>query len=210
MDKLGHYILGHISPEDDVLKELNRQTHVKILRPRMLSGHLQGQFLYLLCKMLNPKRILEIGTYTGYSAICMARGLALGGHIDTIEINDELKPFTQQFVDKAGLGDAISLHIGSALDIVPGLDAGFDLAFVDGDKREYPLYYPLVLEKLRPGGFMLADNVLWDGKVTQPLMPNDDYTKGILDFNRMVADDDRVEKVILPIRDGITIIRKKE
>lgn len=209
MNQLDQYILSHISEEDALLKELNRQTHVKILRPRMLSGHMQGQFLYLLCKMLNPKRILEIGTYTGYSAICMARGLAEGGCLDTIEINDELKPFTEGFIARAGLGDVIKLHIGSALEIVPQLPDVYDLAFVDGDKREYPAYYDLVLGKLRSGGFMLADNVLWDGKVVQPLAPNDDYTKGILDFNRMVAEDRRVEKVILPIRDGITIIRKK-
>lgn len=209
MNPLDLYILDHITPEDELLMELNRQTHVKVLRPRMLSGHLQGQFLYLLCKMMNPSRILEIGTYTGYSAICMARGLAEGGSLDTIELNDELQPFISGFLKKAGLDHVINLHVGSAVDIVPKLQGSYDLAFIDGDKREYPDYYPLVLEKVRRGGFILADNVLWDGKVVQPLAPNDSYTKGILDFNRMVADDPRVEKVILPIRDGITVIRKK-
>ncbi|MFT3737849.1 MAG: O-methyltransferase [Breznakibacter sp.] len=209
MNQLEQYILDHITPEDDLLKELNRQTHVKVLRPRMLSGHLQGQFLYLLCKMINPSRILEIGTYTGYSAICMAKGLADGGHVDTIEVNDELLPFIAGFIQKAGLENIVRLHVGSAVDIVPRLEGLYDLAFIDGDKREYPVYYPLVLDKVRPGGFILADNVLWDGKVIKPLEPNDNYTRGILDFNTMVAEDDRVETVILPIRDGITVIRKK-
>jgi caffeoyl-CoA O-methyltransferase len=209
MNSIDHYILSHISPEDELLSDLNRQTHVKVLRPRMLSGHLQGQFLYLLCKMFNPSRILEIGTYTGYSAICMARGMAEKGIIDTIEINDELQPFTQSYINKAGLNEKIRLHIGSAIDLIPALPSTYDLVFIDGDKREYPQYYQLALQKLRSGGFILADNVLWDGKVTQPLSPNDDYTRGIIEFNRMVANDPEVEKVILPIRDGISIIRKK-
>lgn len=207
---LEQYILSHIDPEDAVLTELTRQTHLKVLRSRMLSGHLQGQLLYLLVKMLNPKRILEIGTFTGYSAICMAKGMPEGGLLHTIEINDELCPLIESFIHKSGNNGRIQLHQGSAIDIVPTLNETFDLVFMDGDKREYPAYYPLIMAKLRPGGVILADNVLWDGKVIQALDPNDRYTKGILEFNDMVRDDQRVEKVILPIRDGITLIRKKE
>ena len=207
---LEQYILDHIDAEDSVLTELTRQTYLKVLRARMLSGHVQGQLLYLLVKLLQPRRILEIGTFTGYSAICMAKGLPQDGLIHTIEINDELCPMIESFIAKSGNQHRIQLHIGSALDIVPTLDETFDLIFMDGDKREYPAYYSLVFDRLRPGGVILADNVLWDGKVVAPLDPNDRYTKGILDFNDMVHADSRVEKVILPIRDGITLIRKKD
>lgn len=207
---LEQYILDHIDAEDSVLTELTRQTYLKVLRARMLSGHVQGQLLYLLVKLLKPRRILEIGTFTGYSAICMAKGLPQDGLIHTIEINDELSPMIKSFICKSGNQHRIQLHIGSALDIVPTLDETFDLIFMDGDKREYPAYYQLVFDRLRPGGVILADNVLWDGKVVAPLDPNDRYTKGILDFNDMVHADSRVEKVILPIRDGITLIRKKD
>lgn len=207
---LEQYILDHIDAEDSVLTELTRQTYLKVLRARMLSGHVQGQLLYLLVKLLKPRRILEIGTFTGYSAICMAKGLPQDGLIHTIEINDELCPMIESFIEKSGNQHRIQLHIGSALDIVPTLDETFDLIFMDGDKREYPAYYQLVFDRLRPGGVILADNVLWDGKVVAPLDPNDRYTKGILDFNDMVHADSRVEKVILPIRDGITLIRKKD
>lgn len=203
------YILNHIDEEDEVLKELTRQTHMKVLRARMLSGHLQGQLLTMLVKMLSPKRILEIGTFTGYSAICMAKGLPEGGIIDTIEINDELQPLIDTYINKSGNRDKIKLHIGCALEIIPSLEGNFDMIFMDGDKREYPAYYTMLIDRLNPGGLMLADNVLWDGKVIEPLEPNDRQTKGILDFNDMVHQDDRVEKVILPIRDGITMIRKK-
>lgn len=207
---LEQYILDHIDAEDSVLTELTRQTYLKVLRARMLSGHVQGQLLYLLVKLLKPRRILEIGTFTGYSAICMAKGLPQDGLIHTIEINDELCSMIESFIAKSGNQHCIQLHIGSALDIVPTLDETFDLIFMDGDKREYPAYYQLVFDRLRPGGVILADNVLWDGKVVAPLDPNDRYTKGILDFNDMVHADNRVEKVILPIRDGITLIRKKD
>lgn len=207
---LEQYILDHIDSEDSVLTELTRQTYLKVLRARMLSGHVQGQLLYLLVKLLKPRRILEIGTFTGYSAICMAKGLPQDGLIHTIEINDELCPMIELFIGKSGNQHRIQLHLGSALDIVPTLDETFDLIFLDGDKREYPAYYSLVFDRLRPGGVILADNVLWDGKVVAPLDPNDRYTKGILDFNDMVHADNRVEKVILPIRDGITLIRKKD
>ncbi len=207
---LEQYILDHIEEESDVLKELNRQTHVKMLQPRMLSGHVQGQILKMLCQMINPLNVLEIGTFTGYSAISMASGMEReGAHVDTIEINDELAPFVNPFLEKAGLTEKISLHIGNALDVIPKLDKNYDLIFMDGDKRVYSEYYDLVFDKLNPGGYILADNVLWDGKVVEDLNPNDTYTKGILAFNKMIKEDERVEKVILPFRDGIFLIRKK-
>jgi predicted O-methyltransferase YrrM len=206
--QIDRYIIDHSSGEDDLLKELTRQTHLQVLRPRMLSGPVQGQMLYLLCRMMQPRRILEIGTYTGYSAICMARGMAESGELVTVEINDELRSFADSFFKKAGLQTVITQLTGSALTIIPNLEGEFDLVFIDGDKREYPEYYNLVFDKVRTGGFILADNVLWDGKVVEPLHPNDEYTKGILDFNEMVKQDSRVEKVILPIRDGLTLIRK--
>ena len=207
--KLEKYILEHISPEDELLKEISRQTHLKILRPRMLSGHLQGQILYMITRMINPSRILEIGTYTGYSAICMAKGLAQNGRIDTIEINDELTPFIQSFLNKSPFKDQVNLMIGSAIKILPTLTDTYDLIFIDGDKREYPDYYHLAMTCLRPGGYILADNILWDGKVAENPDPNDDYTKGIIEFNKIVTDDERVENVIFPVRDGISIIRRK-
>lgn len=207
---LEQYILDHIDSENEILKELNRQTHIKMLQPRMLSGHLQGQILKMLCLMINPQDILEIGTFTGYSAISMAMGLRKeDACIDTIEINDEAESFIKTFIDKAGMSDTIKLHIGSAIDIIPQLNKKYDLVFMDGDKRQYCDYYHLVFDRLNSGGYILADNVLWDGKVIQPLDANDAYTREILAFNKMVKEDERVEKVILPIRDGITIIRKK-
>lgn len=207
---LEQYILDHIDEESDVLKDLNRQTHLKMLQPRMLSGHLQGQILKMLVQMIKPAEVLEIGTYTGYSAISMAAGLEReGAHIDTIEINDELEPFVRPFIKTAGLDEVITLHIGDAIDIIPRLDKIYDLVFMDGDKRVYSQYYDLVMDKLAPGGYILADNILWDGKVVQEVQPNDTYTKGILAFNKKVKEDNRVEKVILPIRDGIFLIRKK-
>lgn len=208
--ELEQYILHHIDDESDILKHLNRQTHIKMLQPRMLSGHMQGQLLKMICRMINPQNVLELGTFTGYSAISMAEGLSKeNAHIDTVEINDEMEPFLTEVFEEAGLSDTISLHIGKAVEIIPSLDKTYDLIFIDADKREYPEYYELVFDKLNPGGFILADNILWDGKVVEPVQPNDNYTKGILKFNQMVSEDDRVEKVILPIRDGLFLIRKK-
>ncbi|MBR8535668.1 class I SAM-dependent methyltransferase [Carboxylicivirga sediminis] len=207
---LEQYILNHIDDENAILQELNRQTHIKMLQPRMLSGHLQGQILKMLCFMINPLNVLEIGTFTGYSAISMALGCRRDGAcIDTIEINDENEEFIQTFIDKAGMQHMISLHIGSAIDIIPSLNKKYDLIFMDGDKRQYRQYYKLVFDRLNPGGYILADNVLWDGKVIQDVQSNDTYTQELLAFNQLIKEDDRVEKVILPIRDGITIIRKK-
>ncbi len=207
---LEQYILNHIDEESDLLKELNRQTHIKTLQPRMLSGHVQGQILKMICQMINPQNILEIGTFTGYSAISMAMGQSKkDAHIDTIEINDEMEEFIRSFFEKAGLQNRIDLHIGSAVDVIPTLDKSYDLVFMDADKRQYRTYYKLVFDKLNQGGFILADNILWGGKVVEDLHPNDAYTKEIIAFNKMIKDDDRVEKVILPFRDGIFLIRKK-
>lgn len=207
---LEQYILEHIDAEPGILKEIDRQTHLRVLRPRMVSGHLQGVLLKMLCRMINPLRVLEIGTFTGYSAISMAMGMGKpSACIDTVEINDELEPFITGFLSNSDYASMINVHIGSALDIVPTLGQTYDLVFIDGDKRQYPQYYYLAMDYLNDGGYILADNILWDGKVTNIPAENDLYTKGILDFNRIVAEDDRVEKVILPIRDGLSLIRKK-
>jgi predicted O-methyltransferase YrrM len=205
---LEKYILEHIDDEQALLQELDRYTHLHVLRPRMLSGHIQGSILKMICRMIQPKDILEIGTFTGYSALSMVRGLEQEGHIHTIEINDELEHIIRSFITKAGAEHQITLHIGSALDIIPQLPTTFDLVFMDGDKRQYPDYYEVIFPRLNKGGYILADNILWGGKVAQPNMPDDAYTKGIMDFNDMVKNDPRVEKVILPIRDGLLLIRK--
>lgn len=207
--ELEKYILDHIDPESAVLHELDRYTHLNVLRPRMISGHLQGSILKMLCQMIEPELVLEIGTYTGYSAISMVNGMHCTGHLHTIEVNDELEPILKSFFAKAEVENQITLHIGKALEVIPTLPNNFDLIFIDGDKREYPKYYEAVFEKLKPGGYIIADNILWAGKVAEPNMPDDAYTKGIMDFNDQVAHDHRVEKVILPLRDGLSIIRKK-
>ena len=204
------YISAHIDEESETLKELYRYTHINILRARMLSGHIQGQLLKMLCKMINPKNILEIGTFTGYSAISMAEGLSNeAAHIDTIEIDDELQPVIEKFINKAALANKITLHFGDARDIIPTLNKKFDLIFIDGDKRQYPQYYRLVFPLIKSGGYIIADNILWNGKVLDPVTNNDDYTKGVIEFNEMIKSDNRVEKVILPFRDGLFLIRKK-
>lgn len=206
--ELEKYILESIGAEDPLLKELDRETHIKLVRPRMISGHLQGKILTMFSKMIRPANILEIGTFTGYSAICLAKGLQAGGKLVTIEIDDELQGFAEKYFKKAGLADRIEQKIGSALEIIPQLQETFELVFLDADKKEYPEYYHLVFDKVVPGGYIIADNTLWDGKVIEPLGPKDDQTKGILQFNELIASDNRVEKVILPVRDGITILRK--
>jgi len=207
-DIIDKYISDNSSKEDLLLAELYRQTHVKILQPRMVSGHVQGIILKMISHMLRPMSVLEIGTFTGYSAICLAEGLHPDGHLHTIEINDELEEFAHSYFSRAKNGNKISQHIGSAIDIIPTMDTTFDLVFIDGDKRQYPEYYNLVIDKVKPGGFILSDNVLWNGKVIEELDPRDLYTKGVLDFNTMVTNDPRVENVILPVRDGIMMIRK--
>ncbi len=207
--KIEQYILSQIDKEDEVLHEIDRQTNLQTLYPSMLSGHLQGKFLELISKMLQPSRILEIGTFTGYSAICLAKGLIENGMLHTIEINDEMQNFLHTYFAKAGLANKIQLHIGDANQIIPTLNETFDLVFIDGEKTQYISYYNLILPKLRSGGIILADNVLWYNKVLEKPENADAQTRGILNFNEFVKNDNRVEKVILPIRDGISLIRKK-
>jgi predicted O-methyltransferase YrrM len=205
---LDQYILEHISPEDDFLRELDRETHLKVLRSRMLSGHLQGQILSMISYMIRPKSILELGTFTGYSALCLAKGLAEGGRLHTIEIDDELELVARKYFEKSGMGDRIVQHIGDAREIIPTIEGTFDLVFVDADKREYPDYYRLVFDRIPVGGFLLADNILWNGKVVEPEAADEEQTRGILEFNDMVQNDPRVRNVILPVRDGIMILQK--
>lgn len=206
---LDQYILEHINKESDYLKALYRDTHVKLLRPRMASGHLQGRMLKMFVRMIRPKQILEIGTYSGYSALCLAEGLEEGSMLHTFEINDEQEDFTRPWLEKSPFANKIKFYIGDALQLVPQMDILFDLAFIDGDKRKYIEYYEMVLKKLTPGGYIIADNTLWDGHVLEEPHSNDYQTIGIKKFNDLVAKDERVEKVILPLRDGLTIIRKK-
>lgn len=208
-ESLDQYILEHIDEESDYLKALYRDTHVKLLRPRMASGHLQGRMLKMFVRMIRPKQILEIGTYSGYSALCLAEGLEDGGMLHTFEINDEQEDFTRPWLENSAYADKIKFYIGDALQLVPQMDIQFDLAFVDGDKRKYIEYYEMVLKKLSPGGYIIADNTLWDGHVLEEPHSNDYQTIGIKKFNDLIANDERVEKVILPLRDGLTIIRKK-
>lgn len=208
---LKSYIEIHSTAQDKILMQLERATNLSVIQPRMLSGHIQGKILEMLSFMLNPKRVLEIGTFTGYSAICMAKGMSKDSELHTIDINDEISHIAQQYVSASGLDNVISLHIGSAIDVSPVIGGVFDLVFIDGDKREYPQYYNMLFENnlIKSGSFILADNVLWDGKVVENSEKNlkDKYTQGVLNFNKMVVEDKRVEVVILPIRDGISIIR---
>lgn len=205
---LDQYILDHISPEDDFLRKLDRETHLKVLRSRMLSGHLQGQILSMISYMIRPKSILELGTFTGYSALCLAKGLAEGGVLHTIEIDDELESVARKYFGKSGMGDQIIQHIGDASEIIPTIEGTFDLVFVDADKREYPDYYRLIFDRIPVGGFLLADNILWNGKVVEPEAADEEQTRGILEFNDLVQNDPRVRNVILPVRDGIMLLQK--
>jgi predicted O-methyltransferase YrrM len=202
------YILEHIDPEDEFLYQLTRYTNLKVIHPRMLSGHLQGKILRMLSLMIQPETILEIGTFTGYSALCLAQGLVPGGIVHTIEANDEIVEVARQFINKSELAHKIQLHTGDARKIIPTLPCIFDLVFIDAEKSEYIDYYHLVFDKLAPGGFIFADNVLWSGKIVDAEQ-QDHFAAGIKAFNDFVMADSRVEKVILPIRDGLTIIRKK-
>ena len=204
-----NYILEHIEPEDPVLQELDRETHLKMAGARMLSGHLQGQALTMIAKMIDPLWILELGTFTGYSAICLAKGLQENGKLFTIEQNDELRDIARKYFIKSGLQHKITLLTGNAKEIIPSLSETFDLVYMDADKREYVDYFNLVFNKVRPGGFILADNTIWGGKVLEPTAISDRQTQGIIAFNESVKNDSRIEKVILPLRDGLTIIRKK-
>jgi len=203
------YVCDHTSPETNLLSKLNRETYSKILNPRMLSGHLQGRVLSMISHMIHPKRILEIGTYTGYSALCLAEGLAPGGILHTIDINEELESMVRKYLAEAGMDDKIKYHIGNALEIILSLKETFDLVFIDADKENYSTYYDLVFDAVRPGGFIIADNVLWSGKILTVPAPADIDTKGILAYNEKVKNDPRVENVIFPIRDGLNVVRKK-
>ena len=203
------YALIHTQPEPEILAKLNRETWLKVLQPRMLSGHMQGRFLSLMSHLIKPKRILEIGTYTGYSAICMAEGLAQDGKLHTIDINEELETMVRQYIEKAVLGDKIEMHLGNAMEIIPELNEKWDLVFIDADKENYLNYFNLIIDKVRPGGLIIADNVLWSGKILHAAAPNDEETSALQAFNKAVSADNRVESQLLPIRDGLMLLRKK-
>jgi predicted O-methyltransferase YrrM len=205
---LEQYITSHTTPESNLLKELVRHTHLYSTHPRMLSGHIQGQFLTMLSCMIRPQKILEIGTFTGYATLCLAKGLTSDGVIHTIERNDELEDTIRSFFDRSEHASQIKLHVGCALEIIPKLNETFDLVFIDGDKREYIDYYNAVFEKVRKGGFILADNVLWDGKVVAEPPPTDLQSKIILKYNDLVSRDTRVNNLLLPLRDGLMIAHK--
>ncbi|MBX2893739.1 MAG: O-methyltransferase [Saprospiraceae bacterium] len=207
LDKALDYCQNHTSPVNDILAELERETHLRTLSPQMLSGAYQGQLLRFFSLMIRPRRVLEIGTFTGYATLCMAEGLADDGLLHTIEINDELSPIIQKYLRKAGLEKRVQLHLGDAAHIIPRLDETFDLVFIDAGKLDYPLHYELALGKTRRGGFLLADNVLWDGKVAAG-DEKDETSRVLRTFNNMVYADERVENILLPLRDGLMVMRK--
>ncbi|MFV0391486.1 MAG: O-methyltransferase [Paludibacteraceae bacterium] len=202
------YIVNHVDDEPDYLTAVNRRTWVRQINPRMCSGYLQGRVLSMLGKMINPLHILEIGTFTGYSALCLAESLADGGYVDTIEIDDELEDFIRENIALSPFDDKIKLHIGDALLVIPTLQKEYDLVFIDANKNQYIQYYDAIFPVLRHGGYILVDNTLWNGKVVEEVAPNDKQTKEIIRFNTKIKADKRVEKLILPIRDGLTILRK--
>ncbi|MEM9325214.1 MAG: O-methyltransferase [Bacteroidota bacterium] len=205
--ELSAYVEHHSSPESDLLRRIHRETHLHVLKPRMVSGHLQGRFLSMISHMMRPRRILEIGTFTGYSALCLAEGLQPDGRLVTIDINEELTSRVRSYFDDSPYGHQIEMKIGNALDILPNLEETWDLAFIDADKVNYHRYYDLLIDKMRPGGVLLADNVLWSGKVTQNNKTDED-TVAIRDFNQKIQEDPKVENVLAPIRDGLMMIRK--
>jgi caffeoyl-CoA O-methyltransferase len=201
------YCENHTSPQSDILCQLERETHLKTLAPQMMSGHLQGRFFAILSKIKQPKAILEVGTFTGYAALCLAEGLIEDGVLHTIEVNPELEYLIRKYIRKAGREDQIHLHIGDAAEVIPTLTLTFDMAFIDAGKMDYEHHYELVVEKMKPGGIILADNVLWSGKVAEQKFDKD--TKGIRAFNQKIHEDERVENILLPIRDGIMMMIKK-
>ena len=207
--KIDEYVLAHSEDEPLVLNELTRETWLKAINPRMLAGHLQGRTLSMLCRMIQPKVVLEIGTFTGYSAICLAEGLAENGKLITIDINEELENFAKKYFVKAGLENAIEQRIGDATKIIPEINEELDLVFIDADKANYANYYDMVLPMLKTGGYIIADNVLWSGKILEDYEKCDVDTKTLIDFNKKVQEDDSVQNVLFPIRDGIQLIRKK-
>ena len=208
-EKLDDYVVRHSEDEPALLKALTRETYQKILQPRMLSGHYQGRVLSVLSKLIRPKAILELGTFTGYSALCLAEGLDKNGVLHTIDINEELVAFQRTYFDKSGYGSQNIQHLGAALDIIPTLDTSFDLVFMDADKSNYINYFHQIIDKLSPGGVILSDNVLWSGKVIETLDPSDIATKIVLEYNTLLKEDPRLETVLLPIRDGLTVSIKK-
>lgn len=208
-DELDNYVVSHSQDEPELLQELNRETNQKILQPRMLSGHFQGRVLSMISKLVNPKNILEIGTYTGYSAICLAEGMQKSGELHTIDINEELYDFQRKYFNKSGYGEQIIQHLGNALDIIPKLNTTFDLVFIDADKENYANYFHAIIEKINVGGIILSDNVLWSGKVLETKFKKEDTsTPALIEYNKLLKEDTRVETVMLPIRDGLTISRK--
>ena len=208
-EKLDDYVVKHSEEEPTLLAALTRETYQKILQPRMLSGHYQGRVLSMLSKLIRPKTILELGTFTGYSALCLAEGLDKNGVLHTIDINEELVDFQRRYFDKSDYGTQIIQHLGSALDIIPTLDTNFDLVFMDADKPNYINYFHQIIDKLNPGGVILSDNVLWSGKVIETLDPSDVSTKIVLEYNALLKEDPRLETVLLPMRDGLTVSIKK-
>jgi len=208
-EKIDAYAVNHSQPEPELLQQLNRETWQKVLAPRMLSGHFQGRVLSMVSKILNPRNILEIGTYTGYSALCLAEGIQTKGELHTIDTNEELFDLQRKYFDKSNFGKQMFQHIGDALEVIPKIDLTFDLVFIDADKVNYPNYLELILPKLKKGSVILSDNVLWSGKVAEPLAANDTDTEAVLRYNKMVNEHPDLESVLLPIRDGLTISRVK-
>ncbi len=208
-EELENYIVDHSQDEPDLLKELNRETQLKFLMPEMISGHFQGRVLSMISKLIQPQHILEIGTYTGYSALCLAEGLTDNGKLHTIDQNEELTDIQQKYFNLSDYKSQIISHLGNALEIIPTLNNKFDLVFIDADKENYINYYKIIIDKINTGGIILSDNVLWYGKVIEPLNAIDNTTKAIIEYNSLLKNDDRVESVILPIRDGLSISRKK-
>ncbi|CAN5169973.1 O-methyltransferase [soil metagenome] len=208
-EALDKYAVQHTQAEPELLARLTRETHLKIVQPRMLSGHYLGRLLSMISKITQPKRILEIGTYTGYSALCLAEGLAQNGEIHTIDINEELTTIQQKYFDLSEFGNQIIPHLGNAREIIPSLNGKFDLIFIDADKPNYPAYFDLVINRIPSGGLLLTDNVLWSGKVIEELHPDDESTRALLEYNKKIANDPRVETILLPVRDGLSITRKK-
>ena len=208
-EKLDDYVVAHSQAEPQILKELNRETWQTVLNPRMLSGGFQGRVLSMISKLIQPKNILEIGTYTGYSALCMAEGMRAEGVLHTIDKNEELYDLQRKYFDKSEFGSQIKQHVGNALEIIPSIEDKFDLVFIDADKANYSNYFNLIIDKMNPGGVILSDNVLWSGKVIEKLNPKDVHTAALLEYNKLMNEDDRIETVLLPIRDGLTLSRVK-
>lgn len=207
--EIDDYVVAHTEKESELLQQLTRETFQKILQPRMLSGHYQGRILSLISKLTHPASVLEIGTYTGYSALCLAEGLAPGGKIHTIDVNEELFDFQKKYFELSPFKTQILQYLGDATEIIPSLSISFDLVFIDADKPNYPNYFNLIIDKLKPGGLLISDNVLWSGKVVKKVKEDDESTYALINYNRLLADDERLETVMLPIRDGLTISRKR-